>query len=59
MKDLTAMRKMVADPASDLFTPIAHGDGQSLLREALQLADHNAYHVGEIVSLRKLLGAWK
>jgi hypothetical protein len=57
--DLAEMRKLVADPSSDLFTPFAHGDGQNLLREALQLADHNAYHVGEIVLLRRLLGAWK
>jgi hypothetical protein len=58
-RDLAAMRKLVADPESDLFTPFAHGDGQTLLREALQLADHNAYHVGELVSLRKVLGVWK
>ena len=57
--DLAAMRKMVADPASDLFTPFKHGEGQTLLREVLQLADHNAYHIGELVSLRKVLGAWK
>jgi hypothetical protein len=57
--DLAAMRKLVADPASDLFTPFAHGDGQTLLREALQLADHNAYHIGELVLLRRILGAWK
>ena len=58
-EDLATMRKLVADPASDLFKPFAHGQGQTLLREALQLADHNAYHIGEIVSLRKVLGAWK
>ncbi len=57
--DLSAMRKLVSDPKSDLFTPFAHGDGQTLLREALQLADHNAYHVGELIFLRRLLGAWK
>jgi hypothetical protein len=57
--DLAAMRKLVASPASDLFTSFPHGEGQTLLREALQLADHNAYHVGEIVLLRRLLGAWK
>jgi len=57
--DLAAMRKLVADPASDLYTPFAHGEGQTLLREALQLADHNAYHIGELVSLRRVLGAWK
>ena len=57
--DLAAMRKLVADPASDLYTPFAHGEGQTLIREALQLADHNAYHIGELVSLRRVLGAWK
>ena len=58
-KDLEEMRRLIADPNSDLFTPFAHGDGQTLLREALQLADHNAYHIGELVFLRRLLGAWK
>jgi hypothetical protein len=56
--DLAAMRKLVADPKSDLFTPFAHGNGQTLLREALQMTDHNAYHIGEIVMLRRVLGAW-
>jgi uncharacterized damage-inducible protein DinB len=54
--DRAAMRALVSDPASDLFTPFAHGEGQSLLREALQMADHNAYHVGQLVSLRRALG---
>ena len=58
-RDLAAMRKLVSDPKSDLFTPFAHGDGQTLLREAMQMADHNAYHVGELIYLRRLLGAWK
>ena len=57
--DLAAMRKLVADPESDLFTPFPHGEGQTLLREALQMADHNAYHVGELILLRRQLGAWK
>jgi hypothetical protein len=56
--DLAAMRALVADPASDLFTPFAHGTGQTLLREALLIADHNAYHVGQLVMVRRLLGAW-
>ncbi|QPH40806.1 DinB family protein [Pedobacter endophyticus] len=43
----------------DLFAQIPHGDGQSILREAFQIADHNAYHVAEIVVIRRLLGAWK
>ena len=42
----------------DLYEPFPWGDGQTLLREALLIADHNAYHVGEIVLLRRLLGAW-
>ena len=56
--DRRAIQKLVADPASDLFTPFAHGDGQTLLREALLVADHNAYHIGQLVLLRRLLGAW-
>jgi hypothetical protein len=58
-EDLAAMAKLVKDPASDLFTPFRHGDGQTLLREALLVADHNAYHIGQIVLLRRMLGAWK
>lgn len=46
------------DPATDLLTPLPHGDGQNVLREALLIADHNSYHTGELVLLRKLLGAW-
>jgi hypothetical protein len=53
------MRKLVADSGSDLYAVLPHGDGQTLLREALQLADHNAYHIGELIFLRRLLGAWK
>jgi len=44
---------------SDLYAPIPHGDGQTILREALQIADHTAYHTGEIIVIRRLLGAWK
>ncbi|RSK30260.1 DinB family protein [Hymenobacter metallilatus] len=46
-------------PATDLLAPIPHGDGQTMLREAMLIADHNAYHTGEIVLLRRLLRAWK
>jgi hypothetical protein len=56
--DLEAMRTLVADPATDLFARLTHGDGQTVLREALLVADHNAYHIGELVFLRRLLGAW-
>lgn len=57
--DREAMKKLVSDPTSDLLNRFAYGDGQTLLREALQMADHNAYHVGELVFLRRLLGAWR
>jgi DinB superfamily len=59
LADLKAMQGLVADPTSDLFTPLPHGDGQTLLREALLVADHNAYHIGELVVVRRALGAWK
>lgn len=56
--DLAAMKKLVADPQTDLFARIPHGTGQTVLREALLVADHNAYHIGQFVLLRRLLGAW-
>ena len=57
--DLKAMEELIRDPATDLYARIPHGDGQTILREALLVADHNAYHLGELVFLRRLLGAWK
>jgi hypothetical protein len=56
--DLKAMQDLVADPATDLFTPLPHGQGQTVLREALLVADHNAYHLGQLVVVRRALGAW-
>ena len=56
--DLKAMQDLVADPATDLFARIPHGEGQTILREALLVADHNAYHLGQLVLVRRLLGAW-
>jgi len=56
--DLQAMCELVEDESTDLFAKIPHGDGQTILREALLVADHNAYHLGEAVLLRRLLGAW-
>jgi hypothetical protein len=52
------LRKLVKDPSRDLFKPFLHGDGQTLLREVLLAADHNAYHLGQLVLVRKALGAW-
>jgi hypothetical protein len=56
--DLRAMQELVADPATDLFAPLPHGTGQTVLREALLVADHTAYHLGQLVLVRRLLGAW-
>jgi hypothetical protein len=56
--DLQAMVDLVMDPTTDLFAPIPHGDGQTILREALLVADHNAYHLGQLVLVRRALGAW-
>ncbi len=56
--DLKAMQDLVADPATDLHAQLAWGKGQTVLREALVLADHNSYHVAQIVSVRQVLGAW-
>ncbi len=58
-KDLKAMCNLVADESVDLYAKIPHGDGQTILREALLTADHNAYHLGEAVLLRRVLGAWR
>jgi hypothetical protein len=57
--DLKAMAKLMADKKTDLFAKIPHGSGQTILREALLIADHNAYHLGQMVLLRRLSGAWK
>jgi hypothetical protein len=57
--DLEAMCALVSDPKLDLYAQIPHGEGQTPLREALLVADHNSYHLGQLVLVRKLLGAWK
>jgi len=58
-KDLADMQKLVEDPKTDLYAKIPHGTGQNILREALLVADHNSYHIGQLLLLRRLLGAWK
>jgi hypothetical protein len=57
-KDLKTFCALISDPATDLYAKIPHGNGQTILREALLIADHNAYHVGQLILIRKLLGAW-
>jgi uncharacterized damage-inducible protein DinB len=56
--DLQSIADLVADSRTDLFARIPHGEGQTILREALLVADHNAYHLGQIVMLLKQLGTW-
>ena len=56
--DLQEMIKLVKNPKTDLCAAIPHGDGQTVLREALLLADHNAYHLGQLIDLRRALGTW-
>lgn len=58
-RDLEAMKKLVASPRTDLFAKIPHGTGQTILREALLVADHNAYHLGQVLTVRRILGNWK
>jgi DinB family protein len=55
--DLRAMQRLVENPRTDLYSRIPHGTGQNLLREALLLADHNAYHLGQLMLVRRLLEA--
>lgn len=59
LSDLKAFQKLISDPKQDLYTPFPHGEGQTLFREALQIADHNAYHLGQVLILRKALGDWE
>jgi hypothetical protein len=58
-KDLKAMESLITNPKTDLYAPLPWGDGQTVLREVLLVADHNAYHVAQIVTLRRILGVWK
>jgi hypothetical protein len=58
-KDLAAIVALVANESQDLFAEIPHGEGKTVLREVLLVADHNAYHLGELIVVRRLLGAWQ
>jgi hypothetical protein len=55
-KDLRAIQQLVANPKTNLYAKLPWGDGQTILREALLVADHNAYHLGQLVMLRKCMG---
>ena len=58
-KELKRLLELVEDKSVDLYAKIPHGDGQTILREALLAADHTSYHVGQLVLVRRMLGAWK
>ena len=57
-RDLEGVKELVRDPDRDLTAEIPHGEGRSSLREVLLVADHNAYHLGQVLEIRRLLGAW-
>jgi hypothetical protein len=57
-KDLKAFQDLIKNPKTDLFAQIPWGEGQTILREALLVADHNAYHIGQLIDVRRILGAW-
>ena len=58
-RDRSALEALAGDPAIDLEARIPHGTGQTYLRELLLAADHTAYHIGELIVVRRLLGAWR
>lgn len=57
-KDLKEMVNLVENPKIDLYSKIPWGDGQTILREAMLVFDHNAYHIGELAILRQVCNAW-
>ena len=57
-EDLGAMKQLVKAPETDLLAAIPWGDGQTILREAMLVADHNSHHLGQLIDLRRLLGSW-
>jgi hypothetical protein len=57
--DLEAMKNLVRAPKTDLFAKIAWGEGQTILREAMLVADHNSHHLAQLIDVRRLLGIWK
>jgi hypothetical protein len=56
--DMRQLQEMVKDPATDLYAKIPHGTGQTIFREMLLVADHNAYHIGEFAIMRQVMGTW-
>ena len=59
LEDRTALQQLAADMTLDLYAKIPHGSGQTYLRELVLIVDHSAYHVGQLVLVRRLLGIWE
>ncbi len=57
-KDMQSIQDLVDDPQVDLFTPLPHGSGQTVMREAMLVVDHNSYHLGQMEMIRRLIGAF-
>ncbi|RME83040.1 MAG: DinB family protein [Caldilineae bacterium] len=57
-RDLQALVEIVEDPTTDLYADLPHAPGYNILREVLLVADHNAYHIGELAILRQVLDNW-
>jgi hypothetical protein len=58
-KDFQNLKKLVQDSSNDLFSKIPHGQGQTIFREVMQIIDHNSYHIGQFIIMRRLINAWK
>ena len=58
-ENATEFQELVSDPNRDLLAAFPWGEGQTLLREALLVADHNAYHLGQLIEVRRALGIWQ
>jgi hypothetical protein len=56
---LKALNKIIGNPKTGLLAKIPHGSSQTVLREVMQIIDHNAYHIGGFVVMRRAMGAWK
>jgi hypothetical protein len=58
-QDLKSLKKIIKNPKADLLAHIPHGEGQTIFHEAVLVIDHTAYHVGEFILMRRIMGIWK
>lgn len=59
LNDVETLRKIIGNTETDLFAKIPHGSGQTILKEVLQIIDHESYHMGQFIVMRRLIGEWK